>query len=183
MGKFLSGLRISVMSVHEGWWYAYLAAFFLQMTAWTLMVAWDEAAYGDHTRVAAYLRAVGAGSSHIVQLFVLNTIGIVELGRLIMVLAQGIADRLKERKEKFRAELIAQGVAEGIAQGVAQGEAQGEARGEARGRAEGIAEGRAEGISEGRAELVAEVVAWNERRLAADAKGEPFDEPPPGVEG
>lgn len=44
------------------------------------------------------------------------------------------------------------------------------------------AEGMAEGIAEGRAELVAEVVAWNERRLAAEARGEPFDEPPPGVD-
>ena len=166
MGKFLSGLRISVMSVHEGWWYAYLAAFFLQMLGWTLMVAWDEAMYGDHTRVVAYLRAVGAGSSHMVQLFVLNTIGIVELGRLIMVLAEGMAQRLKERKERFKAELIAQGRAEGIAEG----------------RAKGIVEGVAEGKVRGRAELVAEVVAWNERRLAAEARGEPFDEPPPGVD-
>ena len=183
MGKFFSGLRVSVMSVHERWWYAYLAAFFLQMTAWTLMVAWDEAAYGDHTRVIAYLRAVGADSSHMVQLFVLNTIGIVELGRLIMVLAQGIADRLKERKKRFREEMMAKGRAEGIAQGVAEGIAQGVAQGEAQGEARGRAEGIAEGEARGRAELVAEVVAWNERRLAADAKGEPFDEPPPGVEG
>ena len=105
-----------------------------------------------------------------VQLFVLNTIGIVELGRLIMVLAEGMAQRLKERKERFKAELIAQGRAEGIVEG----------------RAEGVAEGRAEGVAEGearaRAELVAEVVAWNERRLAAEARGEPFDEPPPGVD-
>ena len=35
-------------------------------------------------------------------------IGVVELERLIMVLAQGIADRLRERREKFRAELISQ---------------------------------------------------------------------------
>ena len=41
---------------------------------------------------------------------------------------------------------------------------------------------RAEGVAEGRAALVAEVVAWNERRLAAEERGEPFDEPPPGVE-
>ena len=49
-------------------------------------------------------------------------------------------------------------------------------------RAEGIAEGRVKGAAEGRAELVAEVVAWNERRLAAEARGESFDEPPPGVD-
>ena len=151
MGKFLNGLRISVMSVHEGWWYAYLAAFFMQMTGWTLMVAWDEAVYGSHTRVIEYMRAVGRDSSHMVQMFILNTIGIVELGRLIMVLAQGIVDRLKERRERFKAELIAQGKAEG----------------------------RSEGRSEGRAELAAEVKAWNQRRLEAEERGEKFDEPPP----
>lgn len=37
MGKFLNGLRVSVMSVHERWWYAYLAAFFAQMAGWTGM--------------------------------------------------------------------------------------------------------------------------------------------------
>ncbi len=42
------------------------------------------------------------------------------------------------------------------------------------------AEGIAEGIAEGRAKLAAEVAAWNERRLAAEASEEPFDEPPPG---
>ena len=162
MGKFLSGLRISVMSVHEGWWYAYLAAFFLQMTAWTAMIAWYAAVYGGHAHAVAYLKAVGEGSSQMVQLFILNTIGIVELGRLMMVLAEGMAQRLKERKERFKAELIAQGRAEGVA--------------------EGRAEGRAEGEARGRAELVAEVVAWNERRLAAEARGESFDEPPPGVD-
>ena len=68
-----------------------------------------------------------------------------------MVLAEGMAQRLKERKERFRAEMMAEGIAEGEARG--------------------------------RAELAAEVAAWNERRLAAEAKGEPFDEPPPGVDG
>ena len=105
-----------MMSVHEGWWYAYLAAFFVQMAGWTLMVAWDEAVYGSHTRVIEYLRAVGRDSSHMVQVFILNTIGIVELGRLIVILAQGIADRLKERREKFREELIAEGKTEGRAE-------------------------------------------------------------------
>ena len=33
-----------------------------------------------------------------------------------MVLAQGIADRLKERRERFKAELIAQGEARGRAE-------------------------------------------------------------------
>ena len=144
-----------MMSVHEGWWYAYLAAFFVQMSGWILMVGWDEAVHGSHARVIEYLRAVGRDSSHMVQMFILNTIGIVELGRLIVVLAQGIADRLKERREKFKNELIAQGIAEGISQGIAEGK------------------------TRGRAELAAEIAAWNERRLEAEARGEGFDEPPP----
>ena len=57
-----------------------------------------------------------------------------------MVLAQGIADRLKERREKFKADLIS------------------------RGRSEGIAEGR----TEGKAELAAKVADWNRRRLEAE---------------
>ena len=40
----------------------------------------------------------------------------------------------------------------------------------------------AEGESRGRSERTAEVIAWNERRLAAEADGQPFDEPIPGAE-
>ena len=42
-------------------------------------------------------------------------------------------------------------------------------------RERGLAEGRAEG----EAQRQAEWVAWNERRMAAEAGGQPFDEPPP----
>ena len=143
MSRLLNQFRVSVMSVHEGWWYAYLAVLFLQMAGWTGMVAWDEAAYGDHARLIEYLRAVGRGTSHMTGMFILNSIGAVELGRLTMVLAQGIADRLEERRRRFRAELIA------------------------------------EGMAMGKAQLAAEVADWNERRLAAEARGEKFDEPPP----
>ena len=34
-----------------------------------------------------------------------------------------------------------------------------------------------------RAEFSAQIREWNERWLAAKAKGEPFDEPPPGLDG
>ncbi len=157
MGKH--GLRVSVMSVHEGWWYAYLVAFFIQMAGWTFMVAWNEAAYEGRAWTIEHIRAVGTGSSHMAQVFILNAIGAVESGRIIMVLAQGIADRMKERRERFKAELIAQGIAQG--------------------KAEGISEGMAEGKSAGRAELAAEIAAWNQRRLHAESRGEKFDEPPP----
>ena len=41
------------------------------------------------------------------------------------------------------------------------------------------AEGREEGHAEGEARRQAEWVAWNERRMTAEARGEPFGEPPP----
>ena len=52
-------------------------------------------------------------------------------------------------------------------------EAAAEARVEAR--AEGIEEGR----KDGKAELAQKVIAWNIRRLEAERKNEPFNEPPP----
>ena len=47
--------------------------------------------------------------------------------------------------------------------------------------AEAVAEATVESRAEGRAEINALWRAWNERRLDALAKGEPFDEPPPDV--
>ena len=50
-------------------------------------------------------------------------------------------------------------------------------------RAEGVEQGRAEGIEQGIEQGIAEAYrqwqAWNTRRMDAEAKGEPFDEPPP----
>ncbi|MCY3552803.1 MAG: hypothetical protein OXH39_20280 [Candidatus Poribacteria bacterium] len=43
------------------------------------------------------------------------------------------------------------------------------------------AEARAEGRAEGRAEAYREMAEWNSRRLAAEARGEKFTEPPPGA--
>ena len=48
-------------------------------------------------------------------------------------------------------------------------------QGHAEGRAEGLAEGHAEGLTEERRRWV----EWNERRMAAEAAGEDFTEPPP----
>ena len=45
--------------------------------------------------------------------------------------------------------------------------------------AEGRAEGREKGRAEGKAEVYQEVAEWNRRRMAAEARGEKFTEPPP----
>ena len=46
---------------------------------------------------------------------------------------------------------------------------------------ERVAKIRYEGRAEGAAQAQAAWEAWNERRLAAEANGEPFDEPTPGT--
>ena len=53
------------------------------------------------------------------------------------------------------------------------------AQASAEGRAEGREKGRAEGREEGKAEVYQEVAEWNRRRMAAEAQGEKFTEPPP----
>ena len=45
--------------------------------------------------------------------------------------------------------------------------------------AEATQKGRAEGRAEAQSQRDAQWRAWNERRLDAEAKGEPFDEPIP----
>ena len=68
--------------------------------------------------------------------------------------------------------------------GRAEGRVEGLSEGRAEGRVEGLSEGRAEGKVEGRVEGHAEAnrawQAWLERKTAAESKGLPFDEPPPG---
>ena len=52
-------------------------------------------------------------------------------------------------------------------------------RAKTEGIAEGIAKGKAVGKAEGVAERDRQWAAWNNRRIEAEAKGEPFHEPPP----
>ncbi|MDE0426392.1 MAG: hypothetical protein OXN25_16190 [Candidatus Poribacteria bacterium] len=43
------------------------------------------------------------------------------------------------------------------------------------------AEGLEQGIEQGKAEVYQQIAEWNERRKAAEARGESFAEPPPGI--
>ena len=78
-------------------------------------------------------------------------LALTEIGRSLMVLVRRLEEGLERLREQRRAE----------------------------GRAQGRAEGRVEGRVEGRAEVNCAWREWNERRLEAEARGEPFTEPPP----
>ena len=51
-------------------------------------------------------------------------------------------------------------------------------------RAAGLEQGIEQGIEQGTrqgAEAYQQIAEWNDRRKAAEARGEPFTEPPPGI--
>ena len=51
----------------------------------------------------------------------------------------------------------------------------------AKAKAEAKAKAKAEGIAEGQQQVYREIAEWNRRRREAEAQGEKFTEPPPGV--
>ena len=73
----------------------------------------------------------------------------------------------------------AQDVAKAKDEGRNVGFTEGRTEGFTEGRNEGRTEGFTEGRNEGRNEVQQQWRAWNARRLDAEAKGQPFDEPPP----
>ena len=86
-----------------------------------------------------------------------------QLGDMLMYLT----NRLKMKAARIRAEAAEQGRTEGLEQGKAEGLEQGRT------------EGLEQGIEQGIAEALRQCQEWNARRMEAEAKGEPFDEPFP----
>ena len=108
-----------------------------------------------------------------------------------MTLYQAMVNRLvtpviQAHEARGREEGKVEGWAEGLVEGRVEGLEKGRVEGLEKGRVEGLVEGRVEGLAEGRAEGQAAErarwVDWNRRRMEAAAKGQPFDEPPPGAE-
>ena len=84
-----------------------------------------------------------------------------------MIAGTYLEEMLKRRRARQLAEAIEQGFKQGFEESFKQG----------------FEETFEQGVAQGRAELIAEIREWNARRLDAGAKGEPFDEPPPGMDG
>ena len=93
-----------------------------------------------------------------------------------MVMARAVESYLRGKIERQRERLRE----EGREQGIELGREQGIELGREEGRELGIEQGREEGRQELKT-LAAEVADWNRRRLEAEERGEPFDEPPPGL--
>ena len=98
-----------------------------------------------------------------------------------MIMARATKEYLYDKVERQRERLRQEGREQGIEQGIERGREQGIEQGREQGIEQGIEQGREQGIEQGRATLAAEVADWNERRLDAEKRGEPFDEPPPSA--
>ena len=144
----------SVWSVPLAWARVYSVLFFLIGAFGVGRLVWLEVAEGGSPTEVVFDVVVGAGKVGIgaASLGVILVIG----GDLIMVLSTWVSQRQR-----------AKGREEGREEGLEEG------------REEGLEEGREEGLEEGREEAHTLWEAWNRRRLEAEAKDEPFDEPPP----
>ena len=94
----------------------------------------------------------------------LAAFGAVEVLAIVAIIQ--VVDLIMYLTNKFKTK-VKQQVKEAKAEGIAEGRAQGEAK------------GRAQGRVQGRTENHQMWVAWNTRRMEAEARGIPFDEPPP----
>lgn len=96
---------------------------------------------------------------------------------------EGREQGVMQGREQGREEGREQGVKQGREQGIEQGRTEGREEGVEQGREQGVQQGIEQGIAQGRAE---ERQAWidrERRRQEAEAKGIPFDEPFPDLNG
>ena len=130
----------------------------LLTVTWTGLTAWGEVSSRRHADVLDTSLAVGSNAADSVPLIIIYSILGVMVGNFIsgggiMIMARATRDYLYGKIERQRERL----------------------------REEGREQGLEEGREEGREALASEIEAWNRRRLEAERRGEPFDEPPPST--
>ncbi len=157
--------RISLLSLRQVWEKPGIFVFSALVIGYNILVGRYEIEQGKGFTVTC-IAIVGHVTNCIPYAFFWTMVSF-EIGGWFMIKYRMFMDERAQRLAKAKAEGIAEGEARGIAKGIAEGKAEG--------KAEGITEGKADGI----AERDRVWTAWNERRLTAAAKGQPFDEPPP----
>ena len=145
--------RESIWTVAAGWAGLYFAVFSTLNIMNAARVIWFETTQSSYAGWSPLIDAALDGIGRGVPGNVGLAIAIADIGRVTMVLGGLLEQWINNRRERQMREATA----------------------------ESRAEGEAEGRVRGRAEINDLWRAWNERRLDAVAKGEPFDEPPPDV--
>ena len=140
------------------YWVIYYIVF-LAVLAALLSRHWGAVNWEDGSYVFL-LAAIFGLSAGVALTFTICT----ELGGRMVLLIPGAINKLKDEGRK-----------EGQAEGLKEGLKEGRKEGQAEGLKEGLKEGRKEGLEEANQKWL----GWNERRMAAERAGLPFDEPPP----
>ena len=155
-------MRESIWSISPRWKTAYFFLFSILSSVGTGLLSWYEITQRTEDNAVETVLAVISGMAEVGVAAAVTTIVATEVTQNIMVTGEYLRQKLVEPlKEKQRAEGRAEGLTEGIAEGIEKG----------------IEKGREEGIEAERAAWE----AWNRRRMDAESKGEPFDEPPPSL--
>lgn len=172
--------REAVLSIPRPWRPAYFATFTAQLIWWLSITIYLEAGLPEYRNWQDNMVGVMRAMSPLTQAAIAYTVVAMELARYLMLLAPHFEVKIKARA---RAEGLAEGLAEGRAEGKSIGIAEGKSIGIAEGKAVGLEEGKAVGIAEGKAAGIAEAnrewLEWFANKAAADAAGDPFDEPSP----
>lgn len=153
-------------SIPYGWRVAYVLTFAVKMIAYTLIVARQEIASGGHRNAIDITIAVIERDSTVTPGIGASTIILMEGVSYLVITYNYLHNKFVQPLIDKREAEIERRLAESVAEGLA----------------EGLAEGKARGMAEGKAEMHLRWADWNSRRLEAESKGIPFDEPPPSEE-
>ena len=145
--------RESIWTVAAGWAGLYFAVFSTLNIMNAARVIWFETTQSSHAGWSPLIDAVLDGVGRGVPGNVGLAIAIADIGRVTMVLGGLLEQWINNRRERQLREAVA----------------------------EAVAATARETARETATEVDGLWRAWNERRLDALAKGEPFDEPPPDV--
>ena len=147
-------MRESIWSISPRWKTAYFLLFSVQSLVGAGLLSWYEIAQRTEDSAVETVLAVISGMAEVGVAAAVVTVVTTEVTQNVMVTGEYLRQKLVEPlKERQREE----------------------------GRKEGREEGLAEGLEKGREAERAAWDAWNRRRMDAESKGEPFDEPPPSL--
>ena len=147
--------RESIWTIAAGWANVYFSVFSTLNIMNTARVIWHETTQSSHAGLSPLTDAILDGVGRGLPGNVGLTIAITDIGRVTMVLGGLLEQWINNRRERQMREAVD----------------------------EAVAETARETARETATEVDGLWRAWNERRLDALAKGEPFDEPPPDIAG
>ena len=163
----------SIWSISPGWRTAYFVLFVIQNIAGISLLCWYEIFRhtGDDAIQTILNISHGSGQTAIGSAGI--TLTITEAGRLIMVLGEQLQRWFEKREDARVARRVDEEVAKVVDEAVAKVVDEEVAK--------VVDEAVAQAVGEGRGEAHRQWTEWLQRKIEAEAAGDPFDEPPPDI--